>query len=513
MSLTDGGRRSLKERDKMARLEMKRSKHTLLILIVCFHLGLHPVDIEAQTKVKPGFNIFSEGQDVEIGRESAAEVERQMPILHNNDVQAYVEQIGKRLVAVVPGPRFPYQFKVVNVSDINAFALPGGFMYVNRGLIEAAKSEGELAGVMAHEISHVALRHGTNQASKAYLAQAGLGVLGGLLGGGGAGSTSQIVGAVGGFGLNAVFLKFSRNAEEQADILGAQMLARAGYDPMDMASMFETLREQSGRDPGKLEQFFSSHPAPANRAQRIREETKLIGSFRTRPPVGDFPEVRRELQRLPAAPSMQQLANRQSSEKGSPQGQSAGDIRIERPSSRFATFRQRDRAYEISYPDNWRPHESSSGYGVTIIPEGGVVRSKGGQESIVFGAIINQYTPFEGSVNRSTARQRARRTSWDLGEATWDLVAQLLDSNRHLRVVDRSERRQRINGDDVVSLVLSGDSPITGTEERVTVYTRELNNGTIMYSLFVAPGRDYRQLDSVFQKMVSSWKISKRFSR
>ena len=121
-------------------------------------------------------------------------------------------QIGKRLAAVAPGAKYPYQFKVVNASDINAFALPGGYLYVNRGLIEAAKNEGQLAGVMGHEIAHVVLHHGTSQASKAYLAQAGLGLLGGLVGKNDR-STEQTIATIGGFGLNALFLNRRVSAE------------------------------------------------------------------------------------------------------------------------------------------------------------------------------------------------------------------------------------------------------------------------------------------------------------
>jgi len=266
-------------------------------LVIIFLLGV--VNALSQTQVKPGFNIFSQEQDVEIGRQSAAEVEGELPVLNDRHLERYVSDIGKRLVAVAPGAKYPYQFKVVNVSDINAFALPGGFMYVNRGLIEATQSEGELAGVMAHEMAHVALRHGTNQASKAYLAQAGLGVLGGIFGGGG--STGQIIGTVGGFGLNTLFLKFSRTAEEQADVVGAQIMSRAGYDPRDMVSMFETLRRQSGHDPGKVEQFFSDHPSPAHREDRIRQEADLLGPVQKVRPLGDFAQVRSDLHRMPAA--------------------------------------------------------------------------------------------------------------------------------------------------------------------------------------------------------------------
>src|SRR5947208_4539491 len=137
----------------------------------------------AQTKIKPGFNLFSAEQDVEVGRQSATEAEQQLPILNDSQVNAYVNRIGQRLAANSGGPQFQYQFHVVNASDINAFALPGGYIFLNRGVLDNARNEGEVAGVLAHEISHVALRHGTHQASKAYLAQAGIGILVGILGG------------------------------------------------------------------------------------------------------------------------------------------------------------------------------------------------------------------------------------------------------------------------------------------------------------------------------------------
>jgi predicted Zn-dependent protease len=140
----------------------------------------------------PGFNPFSVEQDVEIGRQSAVEAEQQLPMLKDESVDRYLGKIIARLAAQAPGGPYPYTIQAVNASEINAFSLPGGPMYVNRGLFEAARSEAELAGVLAHEMSHVALRHGTHQASKAYLGQAGLGILGGLLGRNG-GNAPQIV--------------------------------------------------------------------------------------------------------------------------------------------------------------------------------------------------------------------------------------------------------------------------------------------------------------------------------
>ena len=118
-------------------------------------LLLVPSLAQAQTKIKPGFNLFSPDQDVEIGKQSVAEVEQQMPMVRDQRVNDYVNSIGRRLAAQAGGPNFPYQYKVVDASDINAFALPGGFIYVNRGVLDAAKNDGEVAGVLAHETAHV----------------------------------------------------------------------------------------------------------------------------------------------------------------------------------------------------------------------------------------------------------------------------------------------------------------------------------------------------------------------
>ena len=141
----------------------------------------------------------------------------------------YLNNLGHRLSAHAPGYKFPYQFKVVNDRAINAFALPGGHVYINRGVIEAADNEAQLAGVMAHEISHVALRHGTNQASKASAAQMPLAILGGLLGSNSTGAALAQLGA--GFAVNSILLKYSRTAESQADIMGTQILYDSGLRP------------------------------------------------------------------------------------------------------------------------------------------------------------------------------------------------------------------------------------------------------------------------------------------
>ena len=470
----------------------------------------------AQTKIKPGFNLFSVEQDVEIGRQSAVEIERQLPILHDRSVEAYVNAVGKRLAAAIPAgtAKFPYQFKVVNASDINAFALPGGYMYVNRGLIEAAKNEGQLAGVLAHEMSHVALRHGTNQASKAYLGQTGLGLLGGLLSKND-GSPNRVINAIGGFGLNALFLKFSRKDEEQADVLGAQTMARAGYDPQDMVDFFEVLRSKQARDPSKVEQFFSSHPIPSDRAARIRNEMKLL-AVRPTEPVGGFRQARTTLAAMPAARSMAQIAQNPAPPPRTYPETGLGEIGVEAPATTFRTFEQRNRLFRIDYPSNWRVYEASGGLGATIAPEGGFVDTGATERDLVYGVVLNHYDPFQNDDEAADGRfsflgsagepTGVSRTS--LAAATNDLVGQIVRTNPSLKLVPDSQRVDSIDGASALSLVLSGRSPVTGAEERVTVFTRELPDDHVVYALFIAPGTDYAALRATFNRMISSLRVN-----
>src|SRR6266545_2076432 len=468
--------------------------------------------LAAPTQVKPGFNVFSAEQDVEIGRQSAVEAERQLPLLSDRNTQAYVESVFSRLAAQAPGTKFPYQIRIVNARDINAFALPGGFVYVNRGVITSARTEGEMAGVLAHEISHVALRHGTNNATKAYMAQAGLGVLGGILGRGRPTNTAQIINVIGGLGLNAVFLKYSRDAETQADIVGTQILGRAGYDPMEMANFFELLKQQSGSQGGGAAQFFSDHPAPANRQARIQQEARAIGATNVRRTSGDgeFARVQANLRGMGTAPTMAEIARgggrtSSSDRSGSSypsdrtsRGRQQGIARVEPPSGQYTDFRQRDDFFEMQIPSNWRAYEAENGFGVTIVPEGGVVDTGNGQESIVYGVIVNHYDPFEGSY-------RQRNTSID--QATNDLINQIRQSNSHLQVSSRG-RRETIDGQPGMSTTLSGTSPVTGEEERVTVVTRQMGDGHILYTLLIAPGREYNTFSSAFNRMVQSMRVN-----
>jgi len=470
----------------------------------------------AQTRIRPGFNLFSVQQDQEIGQHSAADAEQQLPILSDKSTDRYINAIGTRLANVAPGADYTYQFRIVNASDINAFALPGGYMYLNRGLIEATGSEGMLAGVMAHEMAHVALRHGTNQASKAYLGQMGLGILGGLISGDDS-STETTMNAIGGFGMNALFLKFSRTDEEQADVVGAQMLAKAGYDPRDMVDFFKMLEGKKRREPSKVEQFFSSHPTPGDRAARVRKEMRML-TVRPTQPVGGFSQARSRLRNMAPAQSMQQIAQARSEAQTGTSTASASHSVVHIADIPFRTFEQRRKFFTMDYPTSWRVYEPVNGSGVTIAPEGGFVDNGSAGRDLTYGVIVNHYDPFNDDAGERFADPYGSRQSsggdsrtvdrTQLVQATNDLLSAILRTNQNLKIIPDSRRSDRINGAAALSVVLSGRSPVTREEERVTLFTRELPDDHVIYALFVAPRKDYAELRPTFDRMVSSLRVN-----
>jgi predicted Zn-dependent protease len=244
----------------------------------------------AATSVPLPPNAYSPRDDVQIGARAAADARRQLPMVRDAQVQRYVGRLGQRLTAVVPArlrhPGFRYSFDVVNQRSINAFALPGGPMFINRGVLEAARSEAQVAGVMAHELAHVVLRHGTAQATKGQKFQLGAfagQVLGSIIGG----AAGTIIAQGSNIGLGTYFMKYTREYERQADILGAQLMARAGYDPREMAAMFRTM--QSGGP-----EWLSDHPNPGNRSAYITQEARSLRVAQRRSD-GEFNRIQQRL--------------------------------------------------------------------------------------------------------------------------------------------------------------------------------------------------------------------------
>jgi len=247
---------------------------------------------QGPTRFHPGFNLFSKDQDMQLGKESAEQVRKQMVIVKDPFLNQYVNEVGKRLVSSqeAQASGFPFTFEVVADSSINAFALPGGPMFIHTGLLKAVDNEAQLAGVMGHEMSHVILRHGTNQASKAQLIQLPA-ALASQMGGENGSMLGKLTQLGVGLGANSVLLKFSRTAESQADLTGSHLMAEGGYDPKEMARFFQKLSEQAGAGGNGL-QFLSDHPNPNNRQHAIEQEAQRLPHKTYGYQTGDFQHMK-----------------------------------------------------------------------------------------------------------------------------------------------------------------------------------------------------------------------------
>jgi len=254
-------------------------------------------------------------KEVKLGRELAAEVDRQAKFIDDPVITEYVNRVGQNIV-LHSDAKIPFTIKVIDSDEVNAFALPGGFFYVNKGLILVADNEAEVAGVMAHEIAHVAARHAVENQTKAslleYLAMGTSIFLGGIPG--------MIYQNTAGLGLLGIFMKFSRSAEEEADKLGVQYMYAAGYDPSAMATMFEKLEATNKKKPGLIARAFASHPAPPDRraaalalAARFPEHDEYVIS------TSEFQKVKARLLRLSNARASTAGAI-QGGEEGGPPG-------------------------------------------------------------------------------------------------------------------------------------------------------------------------------------------------
>jgi Zn-dependent protease with chaperone function len=423
-------------------------------------------------ELKPGMNLFSKDQDVQLGREAAAQVEQQMPVIHDGQVQNYVERIGKKLAASPLADKYPYTFKVVNEKSINAFALPGGPTYVHTGLIAAAENEAQLAGVMAHEIAHVALRHGTNQASKANLLQLPAMIAGSILGGGGGGGMLGQLAQLGiGLGFNSVLLKYSRDAERQADLLGTQLMAQAGYNPMEMARFFEKLAAQGGRG-GPT--FLSSHPDPGDRMKLVQEEVQTLPQRNyTLGNTADLKQIQSRLGSLPA-PSVNTQSRASTAGGGDP-----------RPSGKYREFR--NRAFSIAHPDNWEVFGDQEGVAVTIAPRAGLVQDANGSVAVGYGVMLSY--------------ANSRYDDNNLARDTNDLIASMRQSNPAMQASGR-QQRTRVGGSNGLVTTLVNQSPLGGREIDMLVTVQRPEG--LFYMVFIAPENEYSKIQGVFEHMLRS---------
>ena len=452
-------------------------------------LAVMPMAVLAQTgsptPVRMPKNKYKVEDDVRLGREVSQKVNQQFPLMNDAVTDRYVESVGRRLVSNIPPefrqPDFEYTFQVVNASDINAFALPGGPMYVNRGMIEAARNEGEMAGVMAHEISHVALRHATAQQTKVNSPLNQILGVGAIFGG-------AILGGQTGAGLGQLivagrFLSYSREYETQADILGAHIMADAGYDPRDLANMFQTISGQSSG--GRAPEWLSSHPDPGNRYERINREARSL-RIAMNPPIGVTREFQRTKERLLAMPKARSMAEIQRDPRPSrtnPTDSGVYSNTVPLPSARSKVYAAGS-LLEMNIPSNWQEFEGDSG--VTFAPEGAY-----GREGITHGAMVGI----------ATINER------NLYEASDRYVEQLLSSNAYLSR-EGTLRQYRFAGRAGYSIVLSGPSPVTNRTEQATVYTTQLSNGALFYVITISPRDQAYRYSTAFRSMLTSIRLT-----
>ena len=452
------------------------------ILSIC--LGAASL-LEARVEPSHGFDMFSADEEVKAGQQAAQDAEKQLPMLPDSSpVVKYVQDLGQQLAAHAPGEKWPYSFHVVNQKEINAFALPGGPVFVNLGTIQAADNEAELAGVMAHEISHVAQRHGTRAASKQMAAQLPLAVLGGMLG---RGVLAQMATMGLSFGVGSYFLKNSRQAEREADLLGTDILYDTGYDPRQMANFFRKL--QSGTHASSAAEFFSDHPDPGNRFEYVSGEARTL---RAKPYRGDsagFLEIKQAVGGMKPF-SAKEIAEQQKTRRvgeGTSGSQETGAGVSPSESMKELEHRQ----FRISYPENWKVYGDQNS-AVTIAPADGI-----SENAISYGAMLSVYQP--------------EKPSAGLDANTHELVASLKQSNPGLREIGRDEEI-RVNGVGGRSEDLVGVSPVRDAQgaaisERDWLVTLPRKDGSLLFVVFISPDRDFGRLRTTFELMLRSLRV------
>jgi Zn-dependent protease with chaperone function len=462
----------------------------------------------------PGTTGMNRQQQQQLGLQAMGEVYKQMPVLPDSSPETqYVQHLGRKLAGVIPADRsWPYQFHVIPATDINAFALPGGPIFVNIGTITAADNEAQLAGVLAHEMSHVYMQHSAKQAPKATTAQIIAGLAGAVLPQSGLGNLGRMGIQI---GAGTMLMKYSRGDEAQADSVGAIIMYRAGYNPQAMADFFETLQKKYG---GGGPQFLSDHPNPGNRTASVQRE---IQNWPRKNYVSNSPEfasTKQDATRVKAY-SAQEIANgakagtwEQQNRKnnvvpasgstssnqgsgagsgsgsGSGTGEEATDVAFKqiKPSGNFA--QHEGQGYTVSYPDNWKVNGDQN---TTIIaPPSGA-----SDTGIAYGVVLGTRPESGGS---------------SLDDATRQLADGLAQDNPGMKVSGEPKNID-VNGTQGRSLELLGNSPLQlngkPLPERDLLVAVPRAQGGLLYLVFISPDRDYNQLHPTYQKMLDSFHV------
>jgi predicted Zn-dependent protease len=447
----------------------------------------------------PGKASLSRQEQEQLGLKTAAEVYKQMPVLPDSSpITQYVQKLGKKLEGVIPPEHsWPYQFHVVPQKEINAFALPGGPIFINLGTIQSAQNEAQLAGVMAHEMSHVYMQHSAKQLGKTQWTSLLAGIAGAVMPQSGLGDLARM-GIQ--FGAGTVLMKYSRTDEAQADSVGAIIMYKAGYNPKALADFFTMLEKGSS---GGGPQFLQSHPNPGNREAAIAKQIRPWPPKDYLPSSSAFAQAREEAKasKTYTAQEIDQGAKqglwaRENARSGALPANAAApagsadltnvSLRDIRPSNRFAQTQQK--AFTISYPDNWQVAGSDKSF--LIAPPAGA-----SQAGIAYGLVIDTSFSAGGS----------------LDEATQQVIQSLMKDNAGMRQ-EGEVQNVLVNGLEgrsvylrATSPVLQGGQPLPERDWLVVVPRRD---GGLVSLVFVAPEQDFDQLSGVYRKMLESFKLN-----
>ncbi|MCX6597613.1 MAG: M48 family metalloprotease [Acidobacteria bacterium] len=460
-------------------MSLRLIKHAPLLAVVLFASVLTAQKIR---ELKPAVSEkqVPTSKDVEIAQQVSAEADRKYAVLRDPVVQPFIDRIVKRISSQPEAGNFPYSIKLVYDPSINAFAYPGGAMYIHHGLLTQADNEEQVAGVLAHEISHVALRHGMAGMLRAQRAQMGAGIAGALasilLGNGAGGQLAQM-----GLGLAAqsYMLKNSRDAERDADLLGARLMNASGYNPIEMARFFEKLEADGGsRGPA----FFSDHPNPGDRIKNVEAEIQALPQQRydaAREP--EFRKVKVTVAGLkaPAARAPGATNPAQTPAPGAQQG--AGTLPAPPDGNRLLSYRGRN--ISMSYPSGWQVlGDRNDPDTATFAPPNGV------RESQIGLGLMMAYGPAQGDLRQSTSA----------------LIASLRQQNPSMRV--GRARSITVDGRPGLAVAITNKSPFGGPERDTVVTT--LSGNRLVYVVFIAPESEVPQTQAVFQRMLESIRIS-----
>ena len=480
-----------------------RRTYPAALLVACMLVAPVFAQRGAPELPDPGNPSMTRDEQQKLGLQAAREVYRQMPVLPDSSpLTKYVQKVGERLANTIPPQRsWPFQFHVIEQKEINAFALPGGQMFVNVGTIRSADNEAELAGVMAHEMAHVYMQHSAKQQEKSSL-------LGGL-----AGIAGAIAGSMGGtwgklaqggiqFGAGTLMLKYSRADEAQADAVGAIILWKAGYNPVALADFFEKIAQQGSSGP----QFLSDHPNPGNRREAIEREIAEWPSRQYQLGQKAFAAARKQADGAPAY-SAQEISAGANSGRWSAENRKNGAIlpggsagqdtaAATVPNATLAAIQPSAEFQEtslktigIARPINWDVTLGQQPDSATIAPAAG---ASGG--SVAYGAVIQVMAPQNGGLNVQQLTQS---------------VAQTLENSDPNMQQNGPAQDITVSGRAAGSLQLQTVSPMAGADgkaqpEQDWLVTIPRDDGSTIVMIFVSPQKDFQQLKPTFERMLRS---------